>query len=186
MAEDDEGVDIRKIYNDTDCVTMMKLLLDNTVYTQASKERLQETHESIKAKGHIDESEDVFLHSFRKTFRAVKTRPGPEFDEALSGAQVSPGAVVSRVERVMRAAIMRLLRAVDSRSEPISTDALHKAANDRGEGAAGGATEDDDDDSTVFRSACESAHEGTTASANEDLAMRASMAAEPSVTRQAQ
>jgi hypothetical protein len=162
---------------------MMKLLLDNTVYAQASKERLQETHKSIKAKGHINKSKDVFLYSFCKTFRAVKTQPSPEFNKALSSAQVSPGAVVSRVERVMRAAIMRLLRAVDSRSEPISTDALHKAANDRGKGAAGGATEDNNDNSTVFRSACESAHEGTIASANEDLAIRASIAAEPLVTR---
>jgi hypothetical protein len=89
---------------------------------------------------------------------------------------------MSRVEQVMRVAIIRLLRAVNSCSEPISTDALHKAANDCGKGAAGGATEDDDDDSTVFRSACESAHEGTTASANEDLAMRASMAVELLVT----
>jgi hypothetical protein len=40
IAEDDEGVDIREIYEDIDCITIMKLLLDKTGYAQASKERL--------------------------------------------------------------------------------------------------------------------------------------------------
>jgi hypothetical protein len=90
MAEDDEGVDIRKIYDDADRVTMMKLLLDNTEYAQASKERLQETLESIKTKGHIDECEDVFLHFFREIFRASKTRLGPDFGDSSSGRFSSP------------------------------------------------------------------------------------------------
>lgn len=85
MAEDDEGVDIRKIYDDADRVTMMKLLLDHTEYAQASKERLQEALESIKAKGHIEENEDVFFHFFREIFRALRTRLGPDFNDSSSG-----------------------------------------------------------------------------------------------------
>ncbi|KAJ4342040.1 hypothetical protein N0V87_001366 [Didymella glomerata] len=84
MTKSRSGVDIRKIYDDADRVTMMKLLLDNTEYAQASKERLQETLESIKTKGHIDECEDVFLHFFREIFRASKTRLGPDFGDSSS------------------------------------------------------------------------------------------------------
>jgi hypothetical protein len=32
VAKDNEGVDICKIYNNTNCVTIIKLLLNNTVY----------------------------------------------------------------------------------------------------------------------------------------------------------
>ncbi|KAJ4408310.1 hypothetical protein N0V91_003314 [Didymella pomorum] len=85
MAEDNEGVDVQKIYNDADRVMMMKLLLDNTEYAQASKEWLQEILESIKAKGHIEEYEDVFFHFFREIFRTSKTRLDPDFDENSSG-----------------------------------------------------------------------------------------------------
>jgi molecular chaperone DnaK (HSP70) len=85
MAEDDEGVDVRKIYDDDDRVTMMKLLLDQTEYAQPSKERLQETLESIKAKGHVKKFEDVFFHFFRAIFRASKTRLGSDFNENSLG-----------------------------------------------------------------------------------------------------
>ncbi|KAF3037823.1 hypothetical protein E8E12_007276 [Didymella heteroderae] len=81
MAEGDEGVDVRKIYDDADRISMMKLLLDKSDYAQASKQRLQKTLESIKAKGHIDEDEDIFFHFFREIFRASKTRLGSDFDE---------------------------------------------------------------------------------------------------------
>ncbi|KAF1923136.1 uncharacterized protein M421DRAFT_9919 [Didymella exigua CBS 183.55] len=84
MAEDDEGVDVRKIYDSADRVIMMKLLLDKTEYAQGPKERLQETLESIKAKGHINEDEDVFFHFFREIFRASKIRLGSAFGEHSS------------------------------------------------------------------------------------------------------
>lgn len=85
IAEDDEGVDLREVYDDADRVTMLKLLLDKTDYAQASRERLQETLEAIKAKGYIEDNEDVFLHFFREVFRALKTRLGSDFNNDSTG-----------------------------------------------------------------------------------------------------
>lgn len=85
VAEHDEAVDVHKIYEDADRVIMMKLLVEKSDYAQASNERLREMLDSIKAKGHIHEDEDIFFHFFREIFRASNTRLGSDFDENSSG-----------------------------------------------------------------------------------------------------
>ena len=85
MAEDDEGIEVRKIYVDADRVINMKLLLDESDYAQASKRLLQETLETIKRKGHIKDNEDVFFHFFREVFKALKPRLGPDFVDDSTG-----------------------------------------------------------------------------------------------------
>lgn len=85
IAEDDEGIEYRDIYDDTGRVIMMKLLLDNTEYAQASKERLQEKLENIKNMGHIEFNEDVFVHFFHEVLRATKTRLGSDFNDNSTG-----------------------------------------------------------------------------------------------------
>lgn len=85
LAEGDEGGELREFYDDADRVSMMKLLLDNSEYAQASKKRLQDTLESIRAKGHIEKSEDVFFHFLREVFKAIKTRLGSDFTKDSTG-----------------------------------------------------------------------------------------------------
>lgn len=85
LADDDEGFDLRKAYDDTHRITMMKLLLDKSEYAQISKDRLQEALEVIKSEGHVDENEDVFLHFFREVFRATSASLGPDFKDDSTG-----------------------------------------------------------------------------------------------------
>lgn len=85
MAEGDDGVELRKYYDDSDRLVMMKLLLDQTDYAQASKEKLQKALESIKAKGHIIEEKDVFFHFFREIFKSLKATQAPDFNEESTG-----------------------------------------------------------------------------------------------------
>jgi hypothetical protein len=85
IAEDDEGIDYRQVYDETGRVTMMKLLLDNTAYAQVSKERLHETLDTIREMGHIEFNEDVFSHFFHEVLRATKTCLGTDFNGASNG-----------------------------------------------------------------------------------------------------
>ncbi|XPS69479.1 hypothetical protein M3J09_001749 [Ascochyta lentis] len=112
MAEDSECLDLRKLYDDAHRVTMMKLLLDQSEYAQASKEKLRRTLELIKSEGWIEKDEDIFFHFFREVFRATKTRLGPDFTEESSVEVTfcvpvcySPSAVATlstQVERSMK------------------------------------------------------------------------------------
>ncbi|KAF1363129.1 hypothetical protein EJ07DRAFT_163038 [Lizonia empirigonia] len=81
LAEDDEDIGLRKLYDDADRVTMMKLLLDDSYYAQPSKYRLFETLKALKSKDHIKENEDIIFHFFCEVFRATKTRLGPDFKD---------------------------------------------------------------------------------------------------------
>lgn len=85
LAEDDEDIGLRKLYDDADRVTMMKLLLDDSDYAQPSKYRLFETLEVLKSKDHIKENEDIILHFFCEVFRATKTRLGTDFKDDSIG-----------------------------------------------------------------------------------------------------
>ncbi|KAH6633440.1 hypothetical protein C7974DRAFT_171421 [Boeremia exigua] len=112
LAEDADSVDIHTMYDDSDRVTMMKLLLDHTDYARASKERLQEKLEIIKAEGHINENEDVLFHFFREVLRASKTRLGFDFNGASTVEVIfcvpvcyNPSAVAvlgAQIERAMK------------------------------------------------------------------------------------
>jgi hypothetical protein len=77
--------ELRAIYDDADRVTMMKLLLDKSNYTQAAQERLQKTLESLKVKYRIVEDSDVILHFFQEFFKATKTRLGFDFKAESTG-----------------------------------------------------------------------------------------------------
>lgn len=89
MANADDGLELRKFYDDADRVTMMKLLLDKTKYAQASKERLQQTLNLIKVKNHIEKDEDVYFHFFRGILAATKTRLGNDFRDDSIGKLIS-------------------------------------------------------------------------------------------------
>lgn len=80
-----EIAELCAIYDDADRVTMMKLLLDRSEYTQAAKERLQKTLESLKMKHHIEEDSDVILHFFQEVLKATKTRLGFDFNAESTG-----------------------------------------------------------------------------------------------------
>lgn len=73
------------VYDDADRVTMMKLLLDKSDYTQATKERLQKTLESLKKKRYIEEDSDVIMHFFQEVLKATKTRLGFDFKTESTG-----------------------------------------------------------------------------------------------------
>lgn len=64
---------------------MMKLLLDKTDYTQAMKERLQKTLESLRLKNYIEEDSDVILHFFQEVLKATKTGLGYNFKAESTG-----------------------------------------------------------------------------------------------------
>jgi hypothetical protein len=85
IGERTEIVELCAIYDDADRVTMMKLLLDKSDYTQATKERLQKTLESLKMKHYIEEDSDVILHFFQEVFKATKTRLGFDFKAESTG-----------------------------------------------------------------------------------------------------
>ncbi|KAJ8115705.1 hypothetical protein OPT61_g2702 [Boeremia exigua] len=132
MIEHDEGGDIRRLYDDEDRVTMMKLMLDKTAYAQASKERLQDTLGLIKVKGHIDEDEDVLFHFFREVFRASKSRLGHEFNsESIVEVTVcvpvcySPAAVAITSAQVERA--MKEMRFGTDGESPCNIFVVHEA-----------------------------------------------------------